>query len=114
MAQIKSGQVVTVGGASESASLELGTDTLVGLYCPSPIDAQSLGIQASEDNLAFVGIRDGDASLVVPAAAGSYVAIDPTKMLGARHVRLTHLDAAEAAVNETGDRTFTLMFRSFE
>jgi len=114
MAQIKSGQVVTTISASESASLELGTDTLVGLYSPASLDAQSLGIQASEDNSTFVDIQDGEAALTLPAAPGSYVAVDPTKMLGVRHVRLTHRDSAGNAVNETGDRIFTLMFRSFE
>lgn len=114
MSQIKSGKIVTLGGEDQSGSLELGTDTLVGIYIPSAIEATHVGIQSSEDNLEFSDLLENGAPLTLPIGGGSYVALDPVKMLGARFIKLLHFDGSGAPVTESANRSFTIMFRSFE
>ncbi len=114
MAQIKIGRWVTQSGQSESSSLELGTDTLVGVYTPPTLDAAQLKLQVSEDGAAFVDVVESGSPLALTAAAGAYLPLDPVKMMGARHVRLAHLDGVGAALTETAERELTPVFRSFE
>lgn len=114
MAQIKMGRWVTQSGQSESSSLELGTDTLVGVYTPSTLDAAQLKVQVSSDGAAFVDVMDGGSPLILPADVNAYLPLDPVKLVGAWHVRLAHLDGAGAAVVETAQRELAPVFRSFE
>ena len=114
MAQIKSGQVVTPGGQSDSAPFELGTDTLVGVYFPSAIDASEVALQAGETESSFAEIRHAGQPLRIAVVPDSYVALDPIQLLGARYVRIAHLDGAGSPLTESADRSFTTVFRSFE
>ena len=114
MSQIKMGRWITPPGASTSNSLELGTDTLLGIYTPPAMDATQLKVQASADGVAFVDILDIGAPLIVTAEAEAYLALDPLKSMGARHIRLAHLDSTGSAVTESEERTFAPVFRSFQ
>ena len=97
-----------------SNGLEIGGDTLVGVYTPAALDAEQLKVQSSPDGTNFSDVLDGGAPIQFPADVDAYAALDPTKLLGARYVRIAHLDAGGSAVNETADRELKPVFRSFE
>ena len=114
MAQIKQGRWVTPAGQGVSNALELGTESLLGLYTPSALDAAELKLQASHDGQAFVDIIAGGSEMKVTASPDAYIALEPTKLLGAVQVRISHLDGGGAATTESAERVFTPVFRAFE
>ena len=114
MAQIKQGRWVTPAGQGVSSALELGTESLLGFYTPAAIDAAELKLQASHDGQTFVDVISGGAEMKVSASTSAYVALEPTKLLGAVQVRLAHLDGAGAATTEAAERVFQPVFRAFE
>jgi hypothetical protein len=114
MAQIKQGRWVTAPGQGVSSALVLGTETLLGFYTPAGLDAAELKIQASHDGENFVDVVANDAVLKVQASPLSYVALEPTKLLGAAQVRLAHLNGSGAPTTETAQRVFEPVFRAFE
>lgn len=114
MAQIKMGRWVTLSGQGQSNGLELGSDTLVGVYTPADLDAAQFRLQASVDGATYADMVDAGTPIQFPADVSSYVVLDPTKLLGARFVRVAHLDGSGSAVNETADRELLPVFRAFE
>ena len=114
MAQIKKGRWVTAAGQGVSSALKLGTETLLGFYTPAVMDAAELKIQASHDGASFVDVVANDAVLKVDASPSAFVALEPTKLLGAAHVRLAHLNGSGAAMSETAQRVFQPVFRAFD
>jgi hypothetical protein len=115
MAIQKKGTWTTLSGQSVSSALPSETESLVGFYTPTALDAASLRVQGSEDGQAFFDVVDTDgAALQTAATTSAFVALDPTKLLGAAHVRLQHLDSGDLPVNETAKREFSPVFRSFE
>ncbi|MEZ5365156.1 MAG: hypothetical protein R2748_23220 [Bryobacterales bacterium] len=114
MAQIKQGRWVTASGQGVSSALRLGTETLLGFYTPAALTAAELKIQASHDGATFVDVVSNDAVLKVQATSSAYIALEPTKLLGAVQVRLAHLDGAGAATTESAERVFEPVFRAFE
>ena len=114
MAQIKQGRWVTASGQGVSSALVLGTETLLGFYTPAALDAAELKIQASHDGASFVDVVANDALLKVQATPSAYIALEPTKLLGATQVRLAHLDGGGSATTETAEREFEPVFRAFE
>jgi len=114
MAQIKKGRWVTQSGQGVSSAIELVTETLVGFYTPSALDAAQLKLQASQDGQAFFDVVDGGSPVAVGADTEAYIPLDASKLLGAAHVRIAHLDAGGGAVNESASREFSAIFRSFE
>ena len=114
MPQIKQGRWVTPAGQGVSSALELGTESLLGFYTPGVLDASELKIQASHDGQTFVDVIASGAELKVQASPAAYIALEPTKLLGAAQVRIEHLDGAGAATTETAERVFNPVFRAFE
>ena len=114
MAQIKTGRWVTLSGENESNGLELGSDTVVGVYTPAALDASQLRLQASADGVTYGDMMDGGTPMQFPADAGAYIALEPTKLLGARFIRVMHLDGSGTPVNESADRELLPVFRAFE
>lgn len=114
MAQIKQGRWVTPSGQGVSSSLRLGTDTLVGFYTPSAMDAPALKLQASHDGQDFFDIVEDSAAWTVSSDPDAYVPLDATKLLGAVYVRVSHVDSQGAAATETAERVLQPVFRSFE
>jgi hypothetical protein len=114
MAQIKQGRWVTASGQGVSSALELGTETLLGFYTPSALTAAELKVQASHDGVAFVDVMAGDALVKVQATPSVYIALEPTKLLGAVQVRLAHLNGSGGAETEAAQRVFQPVFRAFE
>jgi hypothetical protein len=114
MAQIKQGRWVTPAGQGVSSALELGTESLVGLYTPAAIDAAALKLQASHDGQAFVDIVSDGSPVTIQPIASAYVALDATKLLGAAQIRVAHLDGGGAPTTETAERVLLPVFRTFE
>lgn len=114
MAQIKQGRWVTPAGQGVSNPLQLGTESLLGFYTPSAIDAAELKIQASHDGQVFVDVISNGATMKVDASPSAYIALEPTKLLGATQVRLAHLNGSGAATTESAVRIFNPVFRAFE
>lgn len=114
MAQIKQGRWVTQSGQGTSSSLELVTETLVGIYTPSTLDAAELKIQASPDGASFYDIVEGGAAMTVTADTDAYIPLEATKMLGASHVRVIHLDGGGSPTTESAERVFQPVFRTFD
>lgn len=114
MAQIKQGRWVTPASQGVSSSLRLGTDTLVGFYTPSALDAAALKLQASHDGQAFFDIVEDGEAWTVPSAPDAYIPLDATKLLGAEYLRVSHVNAQGAAATESSQRVMLPVFRSFE
>lgn len=114
MAQIKQGRWVTPASQGISNSLRLGSDTLVGFYTPSALDAASLKLQASHDGQTFFDIVEAGAAWTVSGDPDAYIPLDATKLLGAAYLRVSHLDGQGAATTETAERVMQPVFRSFE
>lgn len=114
MAQIKEGRWVTPSGQGTSSAIELVTETLVGVYTPSVLDAAELRLQASQDGQNFSDVMDNGKALTFAGDTDAYISLDAAKLLGAAQVRLIHLDALSAPVNETAERVFRPVFRTFE
>ena len=114
MAEIKQGFVMTGAGQTTSGALRLVSETLVGIYMPSVLDAAKLKVQASQDGSTFSDILDAGSAMSVDVLADSYVVLDATKLLGAAFVRFEHLDAAGVSVAETAQRQLRPVFRAFE
>ena len=114
MAMIKHGRWSTPSGQSVSSSIQLVTETLVGIYTPSALDATNLKVQVSPDGQVFHDVLEGGAALAVAADVDAFVPLDPTKLLGAAYARLAHVNGAGAAVAEGAERVFQPVFRSFE
>ncbi len=114
MAQVKQGRWVTPASEGVSSALRLGSDTLVGFYTPSALDAQALKLQASHDGQAFFDVVEGGAAWAVAGEPNAYIPLDAAKLLGAVHVRVQHLDGQGAPVAETAERSLLPVFRSFE
>lgn len=114
MAQIKQGRWVTQSGSGVSSSLRLGTDTLVGVYTPSTLDAATLKLQASHDGQNFFDIVEEGAAWTVSGDPDAYIPLDATKLLGAAYLRISHLDSQGSAATESAERVLLPVFRSFE
>jgi hypothetical protein len=114
MAQTKQGRWVTASGQSTSSGLKLVTETLVGLYTPSAIDAAKLKLQASDDGQNFVDIVSEGSALTVDVDVDQYIPLDAAKMLGLAYVRVMHQDSGGSAVNESAERVLRPVFRTFE
>jgi hypothetical protein len=114
MAQVKQGRWVTPANEGVSSALRLGSDTLVGFYTPGALDAQTLKLQASHDGQAFFDIVEDGTAWTVGGEPNAYIPLDATKLLGAVHVRVQHLDGQGAPATELAERALLPVFRSFE
>jgi hypothetical protein len=114
MAQMKEGRWVTASAASTSSGLKLVTETLVGFYTPAALDAVKLKLQASHDGQSYVDIVSEGSALTVDVGVDQYVPLDATKLLGAAHVRVVHLNSGGTPVNESAERVVRPVFRTFE
>ena len=114
MAQTKEGRWVTASGQSTSSGLKLVTETLVGFYTPAALDAVKLKFQSSHDGQSFVDMVSEGGTLIVDVAVNQYVLLEATKLLGAAHVRVVHLDSGGSSVNESAERVLRPVFRAFE
>lgn len=114
MPQIKQGRWVTPAGQGVSSALVLETESLLGFYTPAALEASELKLQASHDGQTFVDVVSNGAAMTVAASPAAYIALDPTKLIGAAQVRLAHLDGGGAAMTESAERVFNPVFRAFE
>jgi hypothetical protein len=114
MALTKEGRWVTASGQSSSSGLKLVTETLVGFYTPAALDAVKLKLQASSDGQSFVDIVTESGVMIRDVAINQFVAVDPTKLLGAAYMRVVHLNSGGSAVNESAERVIRPVFRAFE
>ena len=113
MAQTKQGRWVTASGQSTSSGLKFGTETLVGFYTPSALDAVKVKLQSSHDGTTYVDVFSEGAALTVDVGVDKYVPLDATKLLGAAFVRVAHLNSGGSAVNESAERVIRPIFRAF-
>ncbi|NVO13894.1 MAG: hypothetical protein HXX10_07645 [Rhodoplanes sp.] len=99
-------------GSALSAAVALGAGTLVGIAMPAAWDAAALTFQVSSDGGGSWQEAQGAAAvLTYSAAAGQYIAIDPALWRGVNMVKIRS-GTLGTPVNQTADRTLTLITRS--
>lgn len=106
--------VVIASGASLSPEVDLGNFTLAGVIMPSGWDAANLTLQAKTANGTATNVYDDSGSEVsITAAASRYILFWPAlDLTGLRHIKVRSGTAA-TPVNQTADRTLTLILREF-
>jgi hypothetical protein len=114
MALTKEGRWVTASGQSTSSGMKLMTETLVGFYTPAALDAVKVKLQSSQDGQSFVDVVTENGVLIRDVAVNQFIALDPTRLLGAAYVRVVHLNSGGSAVNESAERVIRPVFRAFE
>lgn len=101
--------VTISNGTSLSVPVPLGDSPLTGIAMPAAWDAAGLSFQVSADGGATWGEMQSISAVVsVTAAAGQYIAIDPTLWRGINMIKVRSGTAA-APVNQTADRVLTLV-----
>lgn len=103
--------VAIANGASLSAAVPLGAKTLVGVGLPAAWTAAGLTFQVSVDGSTWLDLYSGTAEVAfTSAAAGRYVAVDPTLWRGVNFIKVRSGTGA-SAVNQLADRTLTLVLK---
>lgn len=97
-------------GGSLSAAVPLGAATLVGISMPASWDSAGLTFQVSADGTNFQDMQTSSAELSMTAAAGKYIAVDPTLWRGVNLLKVRS-GTSGSPVNQTADRTITLVLR---
>lgn len=105
--------VVTIPeGGSVSDVVDLDGVHLVGIQMPATWDAANITFQASADGVTFADLYNQSGSEVtVDAAAGRFIALDPTLFAGIRFLKVRSGTAA-TPVNQAAARTLILVARS--
>ena len=103
--------VTITSGTSLSAAVALGAKTMVGIAMPAGWDAAVLTFQASvDDGTTWLEMQSTSAAISYTAAAGQYIAIDPTLWRGINKIKVRS-GTSGSAVNQTADRVLTLVTR---
>lgn len=97
-------------GGSLSAAVPLGAATLVGISMPAAWDTAGLTFQASVDGTTFQDVQTTSAELSMTAAASKYIAVDPAVWRGVNLLKVRS-GTSGTPVNQTADRTITLVLR---
>jgi hypothetical protein len=109
----KQGRVVIPSGQSESGTLELVTETVVGVYMPDQWDAADMAFSASQDGTNFADVYDFGSPLTVQADAGWYVPLDYTKFVGVAFLKIKSVSGG-SPLNQTAEREIVPVFRTLE
>jgi hypothetical protein len=98
-------------GTALSAALPLGEYVLTGIAMPAAWDAAALTFQVSADGgTTFGEMQSVSAVVSYTAAAGQYIAIDPTLWRGVNMIKVRS-GTSGTPVNQTADRILTLVTR---
>ena len=112
MAYIEFQTAIIPNGQSLSAEVALGQKALVGIVMPAAWDAASMTFQATPDDQNFFELFDSSGSAVaLIVAAGQFIQIDPAKWRGVTGLKLRS-GTSGSPVNQTGNRTITLITRT--
>ncbi len=109
----KTGRITITSGQSESSTLELVSETLVGIYMPAAWDSADLAFLASSDGQSFSEIHEFGSAVNAQAAAGQYIPLDFTKFVGAAYIKVRS-ESGGAAVTQSAERILTPVFRTLE
>jgi hypothetical protein len=103
--------VTISSGSSLSAPVPLGEFVLTGIAMPAAWDAAGLTFQVSADGGTTWGeMQSTSAAVSYTAAAGQYIAIDPTFWRGINMIKVRS-GTSGSPVNQTADRILTLVTR---
>lgn len=87
-------------GASLSASIDLESQSLVGIHMPATWTAANLTFQVSEDGTTFDNLYDvNGVEKTINAAASRYIYVSPAEWVGVRFIKVRSGTSA-AAVNQ--------------
>lgn len=117
LAQRGSETVTIANGASLSGAAVFvnGVTSLVGIVIPAAWTAAALTFQASADGTTYGDLYNtAGTEVTIPSsavAASRYIALDPSDFAGIAYLKVRSGTSA-AAVNQTADRTLTLVVRS--
>lgn len=103
--------VTITNGTSLSPATALGDGVLTGIAMSAGWDAAALTFQVSADGGSTWGEMQSTSAVVsYTAAAGQYIAIDPTLWRGINMIKVRS-GTSGSAVNQTADRILTLVTR---
>jgi hypothetical protein len=103
--------VAIASGQSLSAAVPLGEFVLTGIAMDVGWDAAALTFQVSADGgTTWLEMQSASAVISYTAAAGQYIAIDPTLWRGINMIKIRS-GTVGAPVNQTAARTLTLVTR---
>jgi len=105
--------VTIAAGQSLSSAVDIGEQTIVGIYMPASWTAASLTFQASPDGdvTFFEHYNSGGVETTFTVAAGQYIAIDSTLWWGVYSLKLRSGTAGAPVVQPSG-ATFQLAVRT--
>jgi hypothetical protein len=104
--------VVIPAGGSLSDPVDLDGVKLLGIQMPSAWDAANLTFQVSANGVAYADLyNQAGSEVVVNAAAGRFIALDPALFAGIRFLRIRS-GTAETPINQTAARTLLLVARA--
>ena len=109
----KTGWITIAASQNESSVLVLLTETLVGMYMPSPWDPADLAFAASQDGIAFSDMHEFGTPVTAQAEAGQYVPFDFAKFVGVAYLKIRS-ESGGVAVNQTSERVLIPVFRTLE
>lgn len=99
-------------GASLSGSVDCLGLVPVAVLMPGTWTAANMTFQGSYDNSAFGNLYDSGGEISLAVAADVLQSLTPSSFAGCRYLKLRS-GTAGAAVNQGGDRTLTVILRSF-
>ena len=111
VSNIEAVPVTIASGTNLSAAVALGAKTLVGIMMSSGWDAAGLSFQATADGTTFGDMHTTSAELTMTAAAGQFIAVDPTQWRGVNDIKVRS-GTSGTPVNQTADRVITLVLRA--
>lgn len=105
--------VTIANGTSLSAEIDIGANALVGIAMPAAWTAADLTFQVSADGGAtWLELQSTSAAIDFKAAAGQFVAVDPTALRGFNALKLRS-GTSSVPVSQGADRILTLVGRAF-
>ena len=96
---------------SISDSVDLEGARLVGILMPAVWDAATVSFEGSDDDSSFFEVGDGTAEISLTAAGGWIVAIPRGTLDGVGKFVKIRSGTSVAPVNQTAERTVTLLVR---
>lgn len=102
----------TIPAGQATADVDLGHQyTLIAIVMPDAWNAADLTFQASADGATWQNVYDQfGGEVMVMAAAGRWITIEPASFAGVRHLRVRSGTSA-VPVNQTANRTLTFVVR---
>lgn len=108
---LTSTDAVISSGGSLSPAVALGARVIHGILMPTGWDAAALTFQASVDGTTFFDIySSAGTELSYTVAASRYIPIDPTLWRAINLIKVRS-GTSGAAVNQTADRTISLILK---